>query len=345
MSTDERRKPHKTATMRDVARLAGVSQPTVSRVLNQSKTNISISEETRSKVLAAVEKLNYRPNVLAQGLRTQKTRMIAVLIADISNSFYHGIVRAVQDVAHDHNYDVMIANSDHEYENEKHFCDAVTRRPVDGVIMVPQHLTSDDLDELITRTNTPVVVLGQHMNHPLVDVIYARDEHAVYEATHWLIHDLGHQRLGIVRVPDDLPPSPRRLRGFIRAVEDAGLHVQPEHIVTGDFTLESGRQAAEQLLQAGQLPTALVVMNDLMAIGVMLALQNAGVRIPEDIAIIGYDDIPEASVVRPTLTTIAHDKADIGRKLASCLFERIGQPDLPGRHIESRTRLIKRAST
>jgi LacI family transcriptional regulator len=339
------RKSYKATTMRDVARLAGVSQPTVSRVLNQSDTPVSISEETRSKVLAAVEQLNYRPNMLARGLRTHKTQMIAVLIADISNSFYHGIVRAVQDVAGGHNYDVMIANSDHLYELEKHFCDAVTRRPVDGVIMVPQHLTADDLDDLITTTNSPVVVLGQHIRHPLVDVIYAQDEKAVYDATTWLIHELGHRQLGLIRVPDNLPPGPRRLRGFMQAVTDCGLQAQPEHVVMGDFTLESGRKAANQLLQGRQLPSAVVAMNDLMAIGLMLTLQNAGIRVPEDVAIVGYDDIPEARIVRPALTTIAHDPADIGRKLAACLFERIGNPDLPGRSLESPTRLIKRAST
>lgn len=344
MRTNGSKKPSKSATMRDVAKLAGVSQPTVSRVLNQSDTAISISEETRSKVLAAIDQLNYRPNVLARSLRTQKTQMIAVLIADISNSFYHGIVRGIQDVAHDCGYDVMIANSDHLYENEKHFCEAVTRRPVDGVVMVPQHLTVHDVDDLITRTNAPVVALGQHIDHPFVDVIYAQDEVAVYDATRWLIDEQGRQRIGIISVPDDLPPGPRRLRGFMRAMEDAGLPVRPEHIVVGDFTLDSGRMAAQKLLECEQLPTALIVLNDLMAIGVMLTLQNAGIRVPEDVAIVGYDDIPEAIIVRPTLTTIAHDPADIGRKLATCLFERIADPDIPGRRIESPTRLVRRDS-
>lgn len=331
--------------MRDVAKLARVSQPTVSRVLNQTGTSISISEETRDRVLAAIKELNYRPNVLARGLRTQKTQMIAVLIADISNSFYHPIVRGVQDVANENGYDVMIANSDHIYANEKHFCDAVTRRPVDGVIMVPQHLTDDDLDDFITTTHTPVVVLGQHVQHPLIDVIYAQDGNAIYNATLWLINEKGHRQLGLIGVPENLPPAPRRMRAFKQAATDSGLQVQPEHIILGDFTLEGGRRAAQQLLTCNQLPTALVVLNDLMAIGVMLELQKAGVRIPDDIAIVGYDDIPEASIVQPTLTTIAHDSHDIGYKLATCLFDRIENPELPGRRLESLTRLMKREST
>lgn len=330
--------------MRDVAKLAQVSQPTVSRVLNQTGTTISISDETRDRVMAAIKTLNYRPNVLARGLRTQKTQMIAVLIADISNSFYHPIVRGAQDIAHEHGYDVMIANSDHVYANEKLFCEAVSRRPVDGVIMVPQHLTNEDLDDFITRTNTAVVVLGQHIDHPHVDVIYAQDGKAVYEATRWLIDEQGHQQLGVIGVPENLPPGPRRLSGFMKAVRDSGKRVKPEHVIIGDFTLEGGRKAAQQLLTCEQLPDALVVLNDLMAIGVMQTLQKAGVRIPEDIAILGYDDIPEASIVQPALTTIAHDARDIGNKLATCLFKRIENPDLPGSRIESLTRLVRRES-
>jgi len=345
MSRSEKpEKPLRPATMHDVARLAQVSQPTVSRVLNQTGAAISISEETRTRVLAAIKELNYRPNVLARSLRTQQTQMIAVLVADISNGFYHPIVRGIQNVASEHNFDVMIANSDHLYEHEKHFCEAVSRRPVDGIIMVPQHLTAEDLDELITRTHTPLVVLGQHIQHPLIDVIYAQDKQAVYQATRWLITDRGHTRLGVVAVPNDLPPGPRRLRGFMKALEDSGLEVQPEHVLIGDFTLEGGRTVAHQLLQCQQLPTALVVFNDLMAIGVLLELQKAGVRIPEDVAIVGYDDIPEARIVQPTLTTIAHDPLDIGVKMATCLFSRIANPTIPTRRIESLTRFIQRDS-
>lgn len=344
MGVNQPRKTNKTATMRDVAKLAGVSQPTVSRVLNQGNTPTSVSEETRSKVLAAVKTLSYRPNVTARGLRTQKTQMIAVLIADISNSFYHGIVRAIQDAVRDYDYDVMIANSDHLYENEKLFCEAVTRRPVDGIVMVPQHLTDDDLDDVIVRTNSPVVVLGQHIEHPYVDVIYAEDGTAVRNATRWLIDERGHRQLGLIRVPDDLPPASRRFNGFMKAITESGLQLLPEHVIMGDFTLESGRSAAYQLLACQTLPTALVAMNDLMAIGAMLTLQQAGVRVPEDIAIIGYDDIPEAKIVRPALTTIAHNASDIGTKLANCLLERMNNLDLPGRRIESSTQLIHRGS-
>jgi DNA-binding LacI/PurR family transcriptional regulator len=330
--------------MRDVAKLAGVSQPTVSRVLNQTDTTISISEETRSKVMAAVEALNYRPNVLARGLRTQQTQMIAVMIADISNSFYHPIVRGIQDVANKYGYDVMIANSDHLKNREIHFCDAVSRRPVDGVIMVPIHLTTEDLARFINRTSTPLAILGLHIDHPQIDVVYMDDERAVYDATRWLIEERRHERFGFIGVTDDLPPGPRRFRGFMNALEKSQLQIQPQHIVTGDFSLESGRKAAYELIEAGDLPSVVIAMNDLMAIGAILAFQEAGCHVPEDVAVLGFDDISEATIIRPALTTIAQDSMDIGHKLAECLFTRIEDPSIPNRRLESPRQLIIRDS-
>ena len=329
--------------MRDVARLAGVSQPTVSRVLNGDST-APISDETRERVLTAVETLNYRPNILARSLRTQQTQMIALLIADISNSFYHPIARAVQDVAREHNFDVLLANSDHLYENELHFLEAVSRRPVDGVIMAPYHLTPDDLTRFMTQTNTPITVLGQHVSHPGVDMVHANDERAVYETTRWLIDKRGHTRLEFVGVPATLPPGPRRFHGFRRALQESGLTLRPEDFVESDFTLAGGKQAAHQLVQSGDPPTVVIAINDLMAIGLILELQAAGYRVPEDVAVVGYDNIPEATIVRPALTTIAQDPRDMGQKLASALFDRIANPDLPRRNYESSYQLIIRNS-
>lgn len=338
-------KPIRPATMRDVARLAGVSQPTVSRVLNHKDTDITISDETISKVMAAVKELGYRPNRTAQSLRTQKTQMVALMLADITNSFYHPIARAVHDVARENGYDILIADSDHIYQNEVHFLEVVTRRPVDGVIMVPIHLNVEEIHNFIQLTQTPVVVLGQHLEHPNIDVVYVDDEEAILSTTSWLIQEKGHTRIGYVGVPDDLPPGPRRFRGFLRALTNCGLALNKCDVVEGDFTMDGGKRAAYELLQNGQPPSALVVANDLMAIGVILALQEAGYRVPEDVAVVGFDDIPESRIVRPTLTTIVHNGAEIGIKLAELLFERIENPDLPTRRVVSNYKLAVRDST
>lgn len=336
----------KQPTMNDVAKLAGVSQPTVSRVLSRSESTPSISEETSQRVLEAVEKLGYRPNVVARSLRTQRTQTIAMMIADLSNGFYQVMARAVQDVARRHDYEVLISNSDHLYENEKHFCEIVLGRGVDGVMMVPVHLTNEDMEYYASQSNIPFVVLAEYIKHPNIDVVFVNDEKATYEAVCWMYAECGYTSIGYIGVPDIYPPGPRRLRGFVRAMNDCGLTVNPAFMEKGDFTLESGRRAAQALIQKGKLPSALYVCNDLMAIGVILTLQEAGYSIPEDVAILGFDDIPEAIIVRPTLTTIAQDPRDIGQKLANALFERIENPEIQGRRVfESFYKLIPRNST
>jgi DNA-binding LacI/PurR family transcriptional regulator len=345
MVTKSTPKQPKRPTMYDVAKLAGVSQPTVSRVLNPTETTAQISDETRERVLAAVKALGYRPNAVARSLRTQRTQTIALMIADLSNGFYHPIARTIQDIARQHDYEVLISNSDHIYENEKHFCEIVLGRAVDGVIMVPIHLTTAELDHYASQTHIPFVVLAEYVVHPNIDVVFVNDERATYETTCWLASECGHRRIGFVGVPNFYPPGPRRLRGFTRALTDSGLTVDPRFMLEGDFTLEGGRKTAQTLMQIGDLPSALIVVNDLMAIGLILELQEAGYSIPKDIAIVGFDDIPEATIVRPTLTTIAQDPRDIGEKMARALFERIENPNILARRLESSYKLIQRQST
>ncbi|HEX2905222.1 MAG TPA: LacI family DNA-binding transcriptional regulator [Phototrophicaceae bacterium] len=334
----------KLPTMRDVAKLAGVSQPTVSRVLNQNDTTVPISDETRQRVQAAIDALGYRPNVVARSLRTQRTQMIALLIADISNGFYHPLTRAIQDVARQRDYEVLIANSDHIYENEKHFCDIVLRRGVDGAIMVPIHLTTAELSHFMEQAQTPVAVLAEQIDHPQIDVVYVDDEVATYEATCWLIAQRGYKTIGFVGVPDYYPPGPRRRHGFVRAMTDFGLTPDLRFAYAGDFTVEGGKKIAHTLIESGEIPSALMVINDLMAIGIMLALQDAGYAVPEEVAVMGFDDIPETQMVRPTLTTIAQNPRDIGIKLAHLLFDRIENPDISAKRLTSSCQLIPRQS-
>ncbi|NLE50326.1 MAG: LacI family transcriptional regulator [Chloroflexi bacterium] len=345
MTEEASRRAGRSVTMKDVARLAGVSQPTVSRVLNNTTTPIAVSDATRAKVLEAVAQLGYRPNMTARSLRTQRTQMIALLIADISNGFYHPIARAIQEVARQHDYDVLIANSDHRYENEKHFCEAVIRRPVDGVIAVPIHLDIDDLDRLTTLARTPVVALGQHVEHPDVDVVGVDDRAATCAAVQWLLTERGYETVGYLGVPDAYPPGPRRFQGYLDALSETGQSFDTRFVLEGDFSLESGRRAARALLDQPVWPRVIFAVNDLMAIGFILELRAAGCRVPDDLAIMGFDDIAEATIVSPSLTTIAQDPVDIGRKLAAALFDRItGAVTGPRRLLESSWRIVPRES-
>ncbi len=333
-------------TMQDVANLASVSRSTVSRVLSKSPTALPISDDTHQKVMNAVLELGYHPNVTARSLRTQRTNMIAVMIADISNSFYHSITRTIQDVAHQNHYDVLIANTDHRYEDEQRFCETLLRRPVDGVVMVPYHLTNNEIGALIDQTGTPVVALGQHIQHPLVDIVSADDGAASYDAVSWLIREKRHQRIGLIGVAHTFPPGLRRWQAYCRALNDAGLPVRPEYVQEGDFSHDSGYRSMKTLLELPEPPSAVFALNDLMAIGAINAAQDRNICVPEEIAVIGFDNIPAATFIRPTLTTVAQYPIEIGQILSTALFERIEEQETGGRRVFMvPCHLIERQST
>jgi len=342
-----KRKTHPTRipTMNDVAKLAGVSQSTVSRVLNETPTPFPVTEETRQRIINAVEALGYQPNMIARSLRTQQTQMIAVMIGDISNAFYHPIVRAVQDVAHVHDYDVLISNGDHLYENEVRFLKAVLRRPVDGVIIAPHRLKPGDLDNFIKRSHIPVVAIGAQMEHSLMDVVGGTSQPATYDAITWLIRNKGYQRIGFMGVQDDMPPGPARQRGYERAMSDAGLPIEPGFVQKVEFTVEGGEHGMRAYLEQPNPPSVIFAANSLMAIGAILTAKAAGRRVPADIGVMGFDDIPEAKIVDPQLTIVARDLPHIGQQVAEILFERIsGQMTGPGRFFQSQWQVIERQS-
>ncbi len=346
MSSAKRKSNRKAATMNDVAKLANVSQSTVSRVLSGKEQPIPIGAETRQRVLDAATQLKYQPNLHAGSLRGQKTRMVAIMIADITNPFYHSMVRSVQDKAFGQGYDVMIANSDHMLDGEKHFVESVIRRPVDGIVMVPYHLNEDDLDELIERTGASIAAVGQHLNHPQVDIAYGNDEKAVQDVVTWLHQEKGHSNIGFIGVTERFPAGARRRRGFEQALRDTGLTMFPDYEQVGDWSPESGYKAMQKLVSLPNRPTAVFVSNDMMAIGAMEAIKQANLTIPEDIAIVGFDNIPAASWVSPSLTTIAQHPGKMGMHLSKAIFERInGEYNGASRRIEITLDFIEREST
>jgi LacI family transcriptional regulator len=332
-------------TMRDVAKLAGVSQSTVSRVLSKTPSLVPISDETTKRVYEAVDQLGYYPNLTARSLRAQQTNMIAIMIADLSNPFYHSIVRTVQDIARKRHHDVLIANTDHSKEYETAFCEAMMRRPVDGILMVPYHLTDDEIDHLFKRTGAKIVALAKHLTHPQIDVAYADDERATFDAVTWLIQRKGHNRIGFIGVSKAFPPGLRRWQGFVQAMQSAGCPIRDEYLQEGDWSVESGQRAMKALLELPEPPTAVFACNDFMAIGAIDMAHNLGFCIPDDVAIVGFDNIPEATLIRPKLTTLAQYPAEIGRRLGEALFERIEGLEGPRRTFEIPYRLIEREST
>ena len=332
-------------TMRDVARVAGVTQSTVSRVLSATDSGIVVSDTTRDRVLAAVKELGYHPNQHAQTLRGGRTKMIAILVADITNPFYHPLVRSVQDVAFEHGYDVMIANSDHTPERERLFVESLVRRPVDGAVIIPYYLGADELDELMSRTGVAIACVGFRVDHPRIDVSSTDDGRASYELVRWLVEERGHRRLAMICANRDFIVTQHRLAAFERALGDSGLDLPADYVFEGEWTVETGQRGIERLLSLPKPPTAVFAASDTIAIGALEAAEAMGRRVPEDVAIVGFDDIPEARWVRPRLTTVAQYPAVMGERLATALFDRIlVNPDAERRVFEVPYKIVVRES-
>jgi DNA-binding LacI/PurR family transcriptional regulator len=330
-------------TMRDVGRAAGVSQSTVSRVLTRSQAGLQIKEETRRRVLDKITELGYHPNQYARSLRGKKSHMLGMMIADITNPFYHPLVRAVQDVAVQHRYDVMIANTDHTREKEQLFIESIVRRPVDGVIVVPFYLSADDLDNLIVRTGVNVASVGKHLEHPRIDMCYSDDARASHDLVAWLIRARGHARIAMVCADLRFPVTIGRVGAFRQAMSESNLPIPPEYIVSGDWSFDTGQRAMRELMALPEPPTAVFAASDTIAIGALEAAEAMHLRVPDDVAIVGFDDIPEASWVRPRLTTVAQNPSEMGRRLATALFERIESNPLHERQVfEIPCRFIER---
>lgn len=331
--------------MRDVANYANVSQSTVSRILSDSGRATLISEETRERVYEAVRVLSYRPNLHAGALRGYMTKMVAVMIGDIGNPFYHPLVRAIQDVASRHEYDVIVTNTDYDEKGERRFLDSILRRPVDGVVLVPSWLGQNDIEQVIDRTGAAVGVVGEHIHHPDADHVHNDDGPATREAILWLARERGYKRIAYIGVSSDAATPTRRLNAYRSAIRQLGESLRPEYILAGDWTPESGFQAMEQLLNLSKPPDAVFAANDLMALGAMKAIRQRGLATPGNVAVMGIDDIPAASWVSPELTTIAPYPFEMGTAIAEALFERLtGKYGGPGREFLVPCHRIERGS-
>jgi DNA-binding LacI/PurR family transcriptional regulator len=310
-------------TQKDVAKLAGVSVTTVSQVLNaRSGGNIRISEQTRARVWQAIEDLGYAPNVSARSLRTQKTHLLAVMVPDITNPFYPELIRGVQGVATEFGYDLLVYDADDRPTRETAFVDAVLRRQVDGVVMVPFYLQRDDVQRL-TAANIPVAVTMKDLASPGVDELRC-DDTAAMDALITHLVEKGHRRIAHLSGTMDTLPGRERLAGYRRALEQAEISFDEGLVCHGNFRSDSVPGMIDRLLSPGkEPPTAIFAANDVMAIAAIYALRRRGLRVPEDIAVCGYDDIPESSQMIPALTTVNQKTEQIGKLLAGLLIERL----------------------
>jgi LacI family transcriptional regulator len=331
--------PSRRVTITDVAELAEVSKTTVSHVLSGKRP---VALQTRARVEAAIGELGYRPDGLARSLRTQRTHMVALMIPDITNPYYPLVARGLED-GMDGGYRTFICNSDGHPEREQEFLVEVADRRADGIVLDSFTLKADSIDAIVP-SSTPIVRVGTTgVDDPGYDAVHADDEHGAFDATSHLL-ERGHRRVAMIQGPAGA--GGKRNEGYLRALDEAGAPVDPEIVVTGEWTRSGGAAAARRLLGLPQRPTAIFCANDMMALGALDAARDLGLEVPRDIALVGFDDIEAAAIVAPPLTTVSNPAYETGLLAGILLRERMtgSYRGLP-RTVTLPCRLVERATT
>jgi len=306
------------ATMIDVARMAGVSTATVSHVINNSRY---VSKETGQRVLAAIAALNYRGNGLARMLRSNQTRSIGLLISDIANPFFPDVVRGVEDVASAHGYSVILCNTDENADKERHYLDVLLDKRVDGFVVTPSGGNQEYFGELIT-SGIPISFVDRWLPGIEVDTAMVDNVEAAHQAvTHLIGH--GHRRLAVMVASLQSSAIMERVEGYRRALDDAGIPAQSEYVAESRSNIEAARTRATALLAQDPRPTAIFGTNNLVTVGCMHALVGQGLRCPEDIAVVGFDDFAWAGAFHPALTTVAQPAYALGQRATELLMQRL----------------------
>lgn len=330
-------------TMSDVARQAGVSLMTVSRVVNDKG---EISPETRKRVQEVIEKLGYRPSGIARSLAGGQTYTIGLVVPDIANPYFSGMAHGIAQVAYDEGFSMLLCDCEERPERELAMLDVLEEKRVDGVVVAAPRAASEKLLPILERHPNAVIVnrLFEGSNTAAAQgYVINNDRGGGYMVTQHLLES-GHQSVGFLAGPQTSYGSARRLLGYRAALEERGLGYDPELVQYCPPTVEGGRQAAIQLVQENPEISALFCFNDLVAIGVLQCCQHLGRRVPGDLAIIGYDDIPMASWVTPALTTCHVDFEEMGRLAIQLLIDQISGCSEDCENIVMEPELVVRAS-
>jgi len=310
------------SNMRDVADKAGVSVSTVSHVINETRF---VSHDTRRRVLSAMDELNYQPNKLASSLRRKdkRTQTLGLLVPDSMNPFFTEALRGVEDACFKANYNVFLCNSDNKPEKELEYLEALISKQIDGIILISTG-TQDSL-ELLNHHKIASVLVDRELGQNTCDSVMIDNELGGQIATQYLV-DLGHSRIACITGPNFLTPSAKRVHGYRKTMKNNGLPPNEAWVVPGDFRPQSGYVGMNILLSLADPPTAVFACNDLMAIGAMHAVHEQNLTIPDQVSIIGFDDIMFASYTMPPLTTVAQPSYEMGLTAAKILINHLSDP-------------------
>jgi LacI family transcriptional regulator len=316
--------PEQAVTLKDVARQAGVHPATASRALNP-ETRLLVSEETAGRVLAAAAELGYRPNAVARSLRTRRSHTVGVLIPDLNNPLFPPMIRGLADRLDGDGYVALIGNTDSDEAREHRVFEQMRARHVDGYVLATAHLRNPLLDDAV-RAGVPVVLMNRIAEDYSFPSVTVDNERGVRMAVGHLTA-LGHRAIACIAGPQDVSTGLARYRGFQGAMAGARLEVPPGRVAFARaFSIEEGFRCAKDILAVGGC-TAVAAGNDMLAVGCYLALDEAGLRCPADMSVVGFNDMPFISMLRPPLTTVAFSHYQVGAEAAQLLIERLNGID------------------
>jgi LacI family transcriptional regulator len=308
-------------TLKDVAALAGVHAATASRALNP-ETRLLVSEETASRIVAAADSLGYRPNTVARSLRTRRSHTVGVLIPDLKNPLFPPIVRGIEDRLAADGYVALIGNTDSDDNRERLVFERMLARHVDGFVSATAHLTSPLLAEA-AAIGTPVVLVNRSAEDYTFPAVSVDNERGIGLAVSHLV-GLGHRRIAHIAGPQDVSTGFSRYRGFVDAMASHGLEVEPDLVAQATaYSLEEGDRCGRALLDPALGCTAVAAANDMLAVGCYAALEAAGVSCPQDISVVGFNDMPFIDRLRPPLTSVSFPHYQVGAEAGRLILEQI----------------------
>jgi LacI family transcriptional regulator len=328
-------------TIKDIARRAGVSYATVSRALNNHP---EINIETRKKIARIAAEIGYQPNAIARGLVKKETNTIGLLIPDITNPFYPEVARGIEDAANETGYTIFLCNTNWKQEREENYLNVLHQKQVDGIIIAPASEKPEHLQRVVGPWAKKMVFISR-VNFGNVTSVLIDNVRGGRMAVEYLIGK-GYHKIAFVGGPTDTSSNEERFHGYTEALEAAGIEARPAYIVGGDFKRESGYQATKGLLQLESRPDAIFAANDLLALGAIQAIREQGLRLPEDIAVMGFDDIEFAALPEIQLTTVTQPKYEMGKLALQTLVTQMkGAERVVARKIMLEPDLICRKTT
>ncbi|WP_165311608.1 substrate-binding domain-containing protein [Vibrio ziniensis] len=309
------------ATMKDLAKLAGVSTSTVSHVINKTRF---VSDEIAERVNKAAQELNYAPSALARSLKMNRTKTIGMLMTTSTNPFFGEVVKGVERNCYQQGYNLILCNTEGDHERMKASINTLLQKRVDGIILMCSTLVGERIDEFERYPDIPVVVMDWGPMLFSSDKIQDNSLFGGYIATKHLI-ECGHKHIGCITGPLHHHQAQMRYEGYKRALREAKLEINPDWVVESDFECQGGYDSFNKLLKSGSLPSAIFVGNDMMAMGVINAANENNVSVPDDLSIIGYDDIHIAKFMSPALTTIHQPKFRLGKSAVDTLLKKLNK--------------------